>query len=492
MTSRKRRVNKVDIKSAFKKLGVQIENKKLHKAATVLGIAQIIIGVLAVCIFEELVWDVIGWIFVCLGIAAILAGAAAWALMRKATRGYIFVPETKLLVLSGPAETSRKKRLDARIAAKDKIDVVFYCDGGSIWNCMDAVYLRMKNDERFNVRILAAPEMFHNKIEHYEAIEFLDEKGYDYIKGYDEKTGRWLDINKLDADYIFYNRHYRIRQPKSMIFLRARKNAKICYIPYATCTAKGAIERTVCGFHTMKAFDYLFSENEEMTKVYSKYKSEHKDAVTKIETLGSTKYDELINRYERIEVPESKYTQRVLYTPRWRLSEGTCSMMDMFEYFFQLVEKHPDIEYIFRPHPLMEQNMGQDWGQENWDAYIARFDDYENARVDTESDYLKTFAESTVLVSDISSMMYEYILTGKPIVHIHKMDTFNDLGNKIARGFYYSKSADEVDAYLEMLREGKDPRKALREEIVLKEYGMADGNTAERIMNCILEDAGKI
>jgi len=444
-----------------------------------LGALIFFAGIMVLLAYESEVKSAFGYILILLGTITWMFGHVIKKYGKKNGRSKK-VSATDLLTFTAPP-AHRIKRLHN--AAR----VVFYCDDGTLWNTFDNLYQQMKNQpERFDPIILAVPEMFGQKIEHYKALDFLNEKGYPYIKGYNEETEKWIAPQQLDADYVFYNRHYLSRQPKNLSFLQMRNHSKLCYISYAACCAKGAVEKTVCGFNELREFDFLFSENEKLTDVYGSYKKMHPACQTQIVTLGSPKYDAIrktVNCYA-----QSAKRQTVLYTPRWLTTEGTCSFFELYGFFFELVRNNPDIDYIFRPHPLMHQGVGADWGEENWNAFIEEFNRYDNAYIDRNPEYFESFAKATVLVTDISSFLFEFLITGKPIIYVKKKEVFNQFGISASRSLYQCTTVDEVKMQLQQLREGIDPLADMRQQVLAEDFALSDGHSDERIMDFIYQD----
>lgn len=363
-------------------------------------------------------------------------------------------------------QTIREIRLRSARKGNNPIRVGFYCDGGEFWATFSSLYELLKEDENFETVVLAAPEMLNRKIYKYDAPSFFEKKGISYIKCYE--NGNWYNIKSLKLDYVFYNRHYINRQPSKCSFNKVRKYARICYISYGMCPQKGAVERTVCGFERLRAFDYVFSESKSLTQIYNSYKEEYGRVATRVETVGSTKYEYAVEN--ATSKSTSKYKQCILYTPRWCFHEGTCSFFELKDYFFQLVKNNKDVEYVFRPHPLMKQSVVENLGDDYWESFLSEFDKYENAYVDQTNDYMSSFSKASCIVSDLSSMMFEFAATNKPVIYMYKMDKLNQYGIEASKGFYFCYNVDELDKILSELREGKDILEEIRKISTEKVY----------------------
>jgi CDP-glycerol glycerophosphotransferase (TagB/SpsB family) len=85
--------------------------------------------------------------------------------------------------------------------------------------------------------------------------------------------------------------------------------------------------------------------------------------------------------------------------------------------------------------------------------------------VDTRGGYEDTFLSTDILISDISSLLWEFLATGKPIIYTHRMDHFNRLGRKISESFYWVRNESELKERLDGLLEGDDPLQSTRLQI---------------------------
>lgn len=476
------------IKSIYEKIVPKLKGTPIPQILAMGSLWLFLLGLTSVVISDNIVVDILGTIALVIGLIMVVCGACVVGLL------VLIKIRRMIMQYFGEKQYSiknEKKRLD-RIKrnnnGNEKIRIGFYCDGGQFWSTFCDLYELVSADSRFEPVVVAAPETFRNEIYHYKAIEFLEEKKIPYIKAYD--NGKWIDFKELKIDYFFYNRHYLSRQSKHTSFKVARKYSKICYIPYAICPQVGAVQDTLCRFEELRGFDYMFSENSMMTKIYNKYKNEYNNVITKIETVGSPKFAYAVANANKEVCHDKKYRQSILYTPRWCFNECTNSFFDLKDYFFDLAKNNKDIEYIFRPHPLMEQAVVEKLGQEFWDEFIAEFDKYDNADVDFNTDYMESFSRASVLISDLSTMMFEFSVTEKPVIYMYRMNKLNEFGKEASKGYYYCYNVDDVDKTLKQLREGNDRFKEERAKISQKLYSNDGINPAEQIRDILLEDYG--
>ena len=86
------------------------------------------------------------------------------------------------------------------------IKVLLYCDLPSLWNSFAALYISLLQDSRFDVTVLAMPELYNGKFKNYDIIDFFDQNGIAYIKGYDVLKKNYIKLSFKEYDYIFPNR----------------------------------------------------------------------------------------------------------------------------------------------------------------------------------------------------------------------------------------------------------------------------------------------
>jgi len=381
----------------------------------------------------------------------------------------------------------RQKTLRKKFRGHDVIKVGFYSDIPSLMTTYETVYDNMCSDDRFKPIYLAYPQVDMNEISNFDILEYFEGKNLQYNKMFDENTKEYVSLESLDLDYIFFNRHYISRRPSCVKTEALKNNSVLCMIPYVASPAGGATLDTVCRFNEMLDFDVLFVENNEMLNTYIDYRRKACAENVKLEVVGSPKYDAIY--YSDYKTEETKYKQVILYTPRWTTSEGTCSFFYLKEYFFDMVKKNQDIKYIFRPHPLMVVEIGKkEMGMAKWTEFIKEFDQYENANIDLDGDYRSSFKQATVIVTDISSMMIEFLITGKPVIYFEMEGILSPFNQTLSSGYYIASSKEDVSVLLEQLRGGVDPLYEERRRLIKETMLLGGVPAAENIKNYVLKD----
>ncbi len=400
------------------------------------------------------------------------------------------------------------EKIDLRLKIKKmehkKITVVFVCHRPSVWESLRSVYEELAEDDSFFVHIVAIPNkkelpdvgFFHEEYESEGAEEFW--KKYECINGYDYTTREWFDIRSLKPDYVFFQQPYNITRGPLYKSWVVSEYAKICYVAYANNFIGGGIlEETSPKDFMQNVFEY-YTQNEIDDQLVRNVLDKDGNHFTRTKITGFPRYDNL-EQYEGCVSSTWKTASqdnffRVLWTPRWCVNEGTCSFFEYKDKLVDFFSENRDFEFVFRPHPqaFLNWNRTGEFPEKKARDYLRKYQMSENMSVDQKAEYFKTIFSSDCLISDMSSFIADYFMTGKPVVYCHKKDMFNELSRKMSEGFYWIRSWKELKETLVMLQSGEDPLREKRMEL-LRELNMRpeNGSAAKKIKARILEDAGK-
>lgn len=376
--------------------------------------------------------------------------------------------------------------------------VVFVCHEPGLWNMFESVYKALDNNSGFRTSVVALPHQHGTLAEGlYEdkgVFEFLKERGVNVIQGYNKDTDTWLHPAWLNADYLFFQTPYQ-RFPELWSIERVSVFSRICYIPYGTVLENDVIGETSHPESFFRHTDLFFMEAPMTRKIFiEKFHNKNWCDHKRVILSGHPKYD----RMSEIDKLQGKVWKRglkndfkkILWSTRWRTSEGTCHFFDYKDYFFEFCKKHPDIDFVFRPHPLLFQNF-LNTGEMSLDEKTRFIDDYDNSpnmNIDMNKDYADTFLTSNMLITDISSFMIEYLVTGKPIIYTHRVNSFNEFGQKLSEGCYWVRNSSELNETISMLLSGEDPLQKKRKELMKELIFIPEGGAGEFIKKCLQDN----
>lgn len=383
-----------------------------------------------------------------------------------------------------------------------KINLVFVCHRPVLWSYLDSVFAACQADPVFDVTIVAIPNKkqlpekgFCHEIYETEGAEIFFEKfPCRVINGYDYETHEWFDLKKLNPDYLFFQTPYNLCRPRLYHADVVAKFAQLCYIHYGLSMLK---KDSVIGNFAQSFIQYT-SFAFAATPYHQK---EYKEAIGRISQTydmnriflsGSPRFDGSRNKINlESQVWKHKKTDnifRVVWVPRWTENENNCNFREYHSFLYDFAEKE-QFDLVFRPHPQAFLNYiaeGIMTPQEINDM-VKKYESSNFCNMDFSKNSDAVQYSSDVLVADPSGFVFEYLLTGKPIIYCEKNnDWANDFSKKVfLSATYRVKSAKELEKTLQMLRNGKDPLKEKRQEILQSDLYFPSEGAGEKIKNII-------
>lgn len=382
----------------------------------------------------------------------------------------------------------------------EKINLVFVCHRPQVWNSLKTVFEACNADEMFNVTIVAIPfkkqlpKMGFNH-EFYEtegAEEFWKDYPCKVVNGYNYETKEWLDIRTLNPDYVFFQQPYNVCKPECLKSWNVAKYATICHIEYGYPTAKSiALESMPVDF--MQNVSLFFIQTKDEFYWVTEYFNSISNTFTKNFLVGSTRLD-VGKNYVRSESSLWKLHKadsfRIVWTPRWTTNENNCHFFEYKDKFLKYCDDNQDVDFVFRPHPQAYLNYAQfnNFSLEKSKKYEESYSLRKNMTIDHVADFLPLFYSSDALITDYSSVVPEYFLTGHPIIYCKNNNSLNDNEGKFTEGFYYVHSWKELTDTLEMLKRGEDPLKEKRQDLIRSEFYLPPNGAGHEIKELIKKD----
>lgn len=386
-------------------------------------------------------------------------------------------------------------RLKLKKQNHEKINVVFVCHRPAVWGSLHCVYDTLKADDRFQVTIVAIPnkkqlpglQFSHEYYESEGAEEYW--KDYGCIDGYNYETGEWFDLKSLRPDYVFFQQPYNVTRCDLYKSGVVSKYARLAYVSYFPPMAFTEIYETCIPADFIRDLSFFFTQREDDHQyVVSEFKKLTKGGCRIINT-GYPKF-EYMRKYTggACDLWREGKAFRAIWTPRWTTNEGNCHFFSFRDLFTELCARTPDLDFVFRPHPQAFQeweSLGQ-FTKEQREAYLKQIDEAENMHLDQSYDYLPLLYSSDCLISDKSSMIAEYLCTGKPVIYCTS-DIEEEIIGEMLRGLYVAHHWEDIEKYLKELMSGRDPLKQIRDEIA-RDYLGIERNPSEQIKEVLLSD----
>lgn len=379
---------------------------------------------------------------------------------------------------------------------KDKIKVVFLLQMPEIWEKQKLIYEEMCRRIKIEPIILAIPKYDIKTGVHKEnvAYEYAIKMGYKNVIF--AKKDNWFDLSSIKPDYVFYQRPYEEYLPEIYRSRTVLCYAKTCYIPYAIFASVSSAMSLEYERGFARNIYYNFVGNKELEKlVRNKFRITSQIGLRKIQYLGLPILENILKRNMR----ESDYTiwetfgskeeqLKVLWTPRWTTDEklGGSHFFDYVDEFTKLVKNDQSIFFVFRPHPMAFDNYIRN-GLMSKNQIMNLKQDYKensNMLIDGNQEYIDTFAGADVLITDISSMMMEFFVTGKPIIFCGTNMALDCLHKEVVETLYCVNTWEEIEKTLYELKQGNDLKKDMRRQVIRKNFENME-HTSVRIVDAI-------
>jgi CDP-glycerol glycerophosphotransferase (TagB/SpsB family) len=141
-----------------------------------------------------------------------------------------------------------------------------------------------------------------------------------------------------------------------------------------------------------------------------------------IQTLGFPRYDNLKNNPNK----------QILIIPTWRKylrgNKNLFMKSGYYEKLNTLLNNPKFIDYaksngysiIFKAHPELEKNIN-----DTDERYIDLFDINEYVKLSTEESYQELFNNSSLLITDYSSVFYDFAYQKKPVIYYHPENDYH-------------------------------------------------------------------
>lgn len=406
----------------------------------------------------------------------------------------------------------------------DKLEILFLPYKASMWTALESIWQAAIGYENCNVTVIPVPYyklyLAEEKGEFaYEGDEFPD---YVPIVSYKE-----YDIEKMRPDMIFIHNPYddtntltRIPDEYHSAALKQHTDLLV-YSPYANFGAfnPAAGHPFMCQTKALNYVDYVVVQSQKVAKLYS----DAGVAKEKLLTFGSPKADAIVNKLkEKQPLPaewERKLKDKIAvlfnvslsyfvvwrnYEERKEAPEEYSLAMKTIKRFLVEMSQTEGYGVIWRPHPLMK-DMLRSRGLVRETQFIEEMEQLietsENMVIDRNADYMPAFQRSDGFITTYTSMIPEYMITGKPIaLYEWKYKFLEDENQPVSylnNYFLLDPDSELVDrnwvvrrVFLSMAKTGEDPLREGRLADAKRGFGNLEGNAGIKIFSFLLEKLG--
>lgn len=324
---------------------------------------------------------------------------------------------------------------------------------------VDGIFsLMLENPEKWECKVVIIPDILrgekHLKESYIRTKDFfLNKYGEDYvIDGYDITTGEFFDLSENYDIIYFANPYDSMVHEFHSIKYASRKDVLPIYVSY--------------GFDIGSKTTYSRLINPELNLVWKCFTDTtySRDDYKKYQLLkgknvvlaGYAKMDELKN-YSLKE----KRRKKVLITPHHTVTMSILPLSNFMEYYSLILDLpilFPDIDFVFRPHPLLFTTLITQgiWNEDQVKDYLNEIN-RKGIEYSVGGEYLNLFAECDAIINDCGSFAVEWLYTGKPgcFVYSKRLDDsfLTTLMQRAIKKYSIAKSQEDIIQFLRTVEE---------------------------------------
>jgi hypothetical protein len=382
-----------------------------------------------------------------------------------------------------------------KVKAGNKITVGFFVAYDAMFSAKP-LFERMLDDELFEPYIVITPELDNQNNFMVQTIQKTYEtyiKLYDserVLLGYDNNSNTFNDYsNQFDIVYFsrpydyFTHRYFRMEYLMSKNILTFHTN--YCFSSLTIHTR----ETIILPF--MNFAWKVFVENQFSYDEFCRY------SLIEGRNISMTGYCKLDEYPKQKKIYHGR--KRIILAPHHSLADNKknklslSNFLEFSDFFLCLPKKYPEIDFLFRPHPLLFKRLSNDdlWGKTKTDQYIQNLLANTNVIYSEGDNYYDIFMNSSAMIHDCGSFVAEYLVTGHPCCYmVRDLSQLTQFGNECLEHYYKAFNETDIIDFIEnVVIGGIDNKKTEREYFTDKNikinYPNVSGKILEEIKNAI-------
>ena len=377
-----------------------------------------------------------------------------------------------------------------RCARSGKIRVLFIIGDKAKWKA-DLLYRALAASDRFEPIVCPAvmdsgfyrDEELRNRL--LECKAYFEKHGYKVRSLNNEESLVPVRLQELNPGIIVYLQPWGMAKAHQPIV--ASECALTYYLPYCTFSYGNRLEMFDLPF---VRFVYChLMDNARWVDYYRKLSTPFRFGCQMV--AAGSPYCEKIARQKSVKSARPC----VIFAPHWsfrhkkNISKYYLSTFDWSgKFMLEFAIAHPEVKWIFKPHPGLRSKLESTGFMSH-----KEIEDYYSAwerlgEVNYDSDYDGLFAESTAMVTDCSTFLMEYLITGKPLIRLETSSPVKPLppNELIIDAFYTAADCEALKQVLnDVVVESRDLLSEVRMQVRHK-MGLDDIHSVDTIMTYFL------
>lgn len=386
-----------------------------------------------------------------------------------------------------------------KLARGEALKVAFLVCDASMFSG-ESVFMKMRDDPRFSCSIVVAPRVTRGE-------DFLRETLTKTIRGLSAKYGDAVRAlydpetkmaRELDADLVFSTILYEDQTLSEYTTERLSEKSLVAILYYGYGGLFISNERKTPYLPNV-VFAWRYFVSNESTRAMNAAKNPLLgDGMV---VSGYCKMDRLEEEKIRVAAAGARVSGRkkVILCPHHtidKVADGLAlsTFLIHADLFLQLPEMFPEIDFVFRPHPLLFPRLATAkwWGEEKTAAYRAKMLSFSNVEFQQGGDYFASFADSDAMIHDCGSFLAEYFYTGKPQCYLLESpktidEQFLPFSRKLLEYAHKAFTGDEIVGFIRtVVLAGEDPGKRSRDDFAAREVCVNHPHATDAVVSAVL------
>ncbi|MCG7334343.1 CDP-glycerol glycerophosphotransferase family protein [Sporosarcina sp. ACRSM] len=358
-----------------------------------------------------------------------------------------------------------------------KLEVLFIPYKYSMWDSLESIWLSAEDDPKCNSYVMPIPYYERDsqgllKQFNYEGEHFLTNNVP--IVSYKE-----YDIAKRRPDVIYFHNPYdgnNLITSVSPEFYSDRLKQytdMLVYVPYFIAGAyrKAEDAASKCVTNGVLNATKVIVQSEVLKEIYI----ENGIKPDKVVALGSPKIDAILNLLHINQIPKEweeiiRGKKIILLNSSLARLLNTRDYMKELKSTIEVILEGGENVLIWRPHPLMHATISsmRPELEEEFEILKNFILNSENAILDESEKAASAIQASDAMISDGSSLIRTYIVTGKPILSLESSKYVKEevLLSSDVYSCYFSNDGISISKFIEMVNNEQDPMQKQR----IKDY----------------------
>lgn len=353
----------------------------------------------------------------------------------------------------------RMKKKLKRINKHKKIRVGFLVSEQSKWGYASVYDAFAKSENYEPVILITKLSLEHLGRKTYyktgaDCYTYFKNMGYNVELAYDEENHKYIPLNKLNIDIVFYQQPWELDDSQHPI--NVSKYAITGYVSYGFELVADKI-LYMDSFH--RWLDFFFTPSQQT----SDYLTSIAPDVSNIYISGYPKVDAYFDAiHKKLKKPV------VIYAPHHSFEKNSLNMAT-FQFngreILHLAQSTADkIDWVFKPHPrfkhavVINNIMTQDEIEQYYNAW------QKIGKIEEGGDYINMFVNSSAMITDCCSFLAEYLPSKHPVLHlINPQGLYNDVAKSFINTYYQIYNTQELqNEFNRVIIRGDDYKKSER------------------------------